>query len=56
MDWKGLASFLLITFGITCTIEGPVLSAQRFGVWVLLFPNTHPLLGGFAGALGIGIC
>lgn len=30
-----------------------VFNAQAYGVWVLLFPNVNPLLGGFAGLTGI---
>lgn len=32
-----------------------VFNTQRLGVWVLLFPHTNPLIGGFSGILGIGI-
>ena len=30
-----------------------VFNSQRLGVWALLFPDVHPLLGGFAGILGL---
>jgi hypothetical protein len=32
-----------------------VFNTQRLGMWVLLFPNVNPWLGGFSGVLGIGI-
>ena len=32
-----------------------VFNSQKLGVWPLLFPDVHPLLGGYAGVLGIGI-
>jgi uncharacterized protein len=28
-------------------------NSQKLGVWTLLFPTVHPLLGGFAGVVGI---
>ena len=30
-----------------------VFNSQKLGVWALLFPNVNPLLGGFAGIIGI---
>jgi membrane protease YdiL (CAAX protease family) len=32
-----------------------VFNSQKLGVWALLFPGVNPLLGGYAGALGLGI-
>jgi hypothetical protein len=32
-----------------------VFNSQKLGVWPLLFPDVNPLLGGYAGLLGIGI-
>lgn len=30
-----------------------VLNAQAYGIWTVIFPNVHPLLGGFSGLTGI---
>lgn len=32
-----------------------VFNSQKLGVWALLFPGVNPLLGGYAGALGLAI-
>jgi membrane protease YdiL (CAAX protease family) len=32
-----------------------VFNSQKLGVWALLFPSVNPMLGGFAGALGVGV-
>ncbi|MBI5838335.1 MAG: CPBP family intramembrane metalloprotease [Candidatus Eisenbacteria bacterium] len=32
-----------------------VFNSQKLGVWVVLFPSVNPLLGGFAGLVGIGV-
>jgi hypothetical protein len=32
-----------------------VFNSQKLGTWALLFPGANPLLGGYAGALGIGV-
>jgi len=32
-----------------------VFNSQKLGAWALLFPGVNPLLGGYAGLLGIGI-
>lgn len=32
-----------------------VFNSQKLGVWALLFPGINPLLGGYAGIVGIGI-
>ncbi len=32
-----------------------VFNSQKLGVWPLLFPNTDPLVGGYAGVIGIAI-
>lgn len=33
-----------------------VFNSQAYGIWrMLLFPNTHPILGGIAGLVGIGV-
>jgi hypothetical protein len=32
-----------------------VLNSQRLGIWALLFPSVNPLLGGYAGIIGIGV-
>jgi uncharacterized membrane protein len=32
-----------------------VFNSQKLGVWALLFPGINPLLGGYAGMLGISI-
>lgn len=39
-----------------CVIAGwahGVFNSQKFGVWPLLFPGVNPLLGGYAGLVGI---
>jgi len=30
-----------------------VFNSQKLGIWALIFPNTNPLIGGFAGIVGI---
>jgi hypothetical protein len=30
-----------------------VFNSQKLGIWTLLFPSMNPLLGGFAGIVGI---
>jgi membrane protease YdiL (CAAX protease family) len=30
-----------------------VFNSQKLGIWTLIFPSTNPLLGGFAGIVGI---
>jgi len=32
-----------------------VFNSQKLGVWALLFPSVDPLLGGYAGILGLGV-
>ncbi|MCX5752371.1 MAG: CPBP family intramembrane metalloprotease [Candidatus Krumholzibacteria bacterium] len=32
-----------------------VFNSQKLGAWALLFPGVNPLLGGYAGLLGIGV-
>jgi len=62
VDWKGVACFLAITFGITYAIEGALILAgwihgafngQAYGVWRILFPAVDPLLGGMTGLLAM---
>jgi hypothetical protein len=30
-----------------------VFNSQKLGVWAVLFPTVNPLIGGFAGVVGI---
>jgi len=32
-----------------------VFNSQKLGVWALLFPNVNPLIGGYAGVVGIAV-
>jgi hypothetical protein len=32
-----------------------VFNSQKLGAWALLFPGVNPLLGGYAGVLGVGV-
>jgi len=32
-----------------------VFNSQKLGVWVLLFPGVNPLIGGYAGVVGIAV-
>lgn len=32
-----------------------VFNSQKLGVWALLFPNINPLIGGYAGVVGIAV-
>jgi hypothetical protein len=30
-----------------------VFNSQKLGIWTLLFPGVNPLIGGYAGVVGI---
>jgi len=32
-----------------------VFNSQKLGVWALLFHNINPLIGGYAGVIGISV-
>jgi hypothetical protein len=32
-----------------------VFNSQKLGIWSLLFPGVNPLLGGYAGAVGLAV-
>jgi hypothetical protein len=32
-----------------------VFNSQKLGVWGILFPTMSPLIGGFAGVIGIAV-
>jgi hypothetical protein len=32
-----------------------VFNSQKLGVWALLFPDVDPLMGGYAGVVGIAV-
>ncbi len=64
----GIVAFtaMLFSFGIylneltlrhhSCLLAGwihGVFNSQKLGIWVLLFPDVNPLIGGYAGVCGI---